>query len=112
MTWAAGSRRPAIPWRSLPRKGPVDRSSFGAGPHVNELSHGNQQRAQLAAALVHDPDVLILDEPFSGLDPLAVDALAQLLAERAAQGNAVLFSSHQLDLVQDLCPAVVLLDHG
>ncbi len=79
---------------------------------VEELSHGNQQRAQLAAALVHDPELLVLDEPFAGLDPIGVESLAGLLAERAAAGTAVLFSSHQLDLVEDLCERAVIIDHG
>ncbi|MEW6153015.1 MAG: ATP-binding cassette domain-containing protein [Actinomycetota bacterium] len=76
------------------------------------LSLGNQQRVQLAAALVHDPDLLVLDEPFSGLDPVAVDALSDVLAERAAAGATVVFSSHQLDLVEDLCHSVAVIDRG
>jgi ABC-2 type transport system ATP-binding protein len=76
------------------------------------LSHGNQQRVQLAAALVHDPQVLVLDEPFAGLDPLGVDALATVIRELASGGVAVLFSSHQLDLVEHVCEDVVVLDRG
>ena len=79
---------------------------------VDRLSHGNQQRVQLAVALVHDPDLLVLDEPFAGLDPIAVDALASLLHELAEAGTTVLFSSHQLDLVEYLCEDVVILDQG
>jgi ABC-2 type transport system ATP-binding protein len=79
---------------------------------VVELSHGNQQRAQLAAALVHTPELLVLDEPFAGLDPVAVRTLAQVLREEAAGGVAVLFSSHQLDLVEEICEDVVLVDRG
>jgi ABC-2 type transport system ATP-binding protein len=82
------------------------------GDNVQTLSLGNQQRAQIAAALVHDPDVLILDEPFSGLDPIAVDAVAGVLQERAAEGIAVLFSSHQLDLVERLCDDLVIIADG
>jgi len=82
------------------------------GDNVETLSLGNQQRAQIAAALVHDPDVLILDEPFSGLDPIAVDAVAGVLQERAAAGTAVLFSSHQLDLVERLCDRVAIIRSG
>lgn len=82
------------------------------GDNVETLSLGNQQRAQIAAALVHDPDVLILDEPFSGLDPIAVDAVAGVLQERAAAGTAVLFSSHQLDLVERLCDDLVIIAEG
>ena len=79
---------------------------------VEELSHGNQQRAQLAAALVHEPELLVLDEPFAGLDPLAVRTLAEVLRGEAARGAAVVFSSHQLELVEDICEDVVIIDHG
>lgn len=79
---------------------------------VQNLSHGNQQRVQLAVALVHDPDLLVLDEPFSGLDPVAVQTMSAVIAERAEAGAAVLFSSHQLDLVEDLCEDVVIVDRG
>ena len=79
---------------------------------IDALSHGNQQRAQLAVALVHDPELLVLDEPFSGLDPGGVDDMSGILAERAAAGVTVLFSSHQLDLVEDLCEAVAIIHHG
>ncbi|WP_433218532.1 ABC transporter ATP-binding protein [Microtetraspora malaysiensis] len=79
---------------------------------VESLSLGNQQRVQLAVALVHDPDVLILDEPFSGLDPLAVDALAEALRERARSGVPVIFSSHQLELVERLCDSVGIISAG
>jgi ABC-2 type transport system ATP-binding protein len=79
---------------------------------VEQLSLGNQQRVQLAAALVHDPEVLVLDEPFSGLDPVGVDVLAEVLAGRAAEGTPVIFSSHQLELVERLCEAVAIINHG
>ena len=79
---------------------------------VEKLSLGNQQRVQLAAALVHDPEVLILDEPFSGLDPVGVDALADVLAERCRAGVPVIFSSHQLDLVERLCDSVGIINQG
>ncbi len=79
---------------------------------VEALSLGNQQRAQIAAALVHEPDVLILDEPFSGLDPIAVDVVAGVLQERAARGTSVLFSSHQLDVVERLCDNLVIIADG
>jgi len=83
-----------------------------AGEQLQKLSLGNQQRAQVAAALVHDPDLLVLDEPFSGLDPVAVDVMAALLRRRAAAGVPVLFSSHQLDLVERLCDDVVIINGG
>ena len=84
-----------------------------ANDRVENLSLGNQQRVQLAAALVHRPDVLILDEPFSGLDPVGVDALTGVLhTESEERGVPVVFSSHQLDLVERLCDRVVLIDHG
>lgn len=82
------------------------------GDNVETLSLGNQQRAQIAAALVHDPEVLVLDEPFSGLDPLAVDVVAGVLQARAAAGAAVLFSSHQLDVVERLCDDLVIIAGG
>ena len=83
-----------------------------ARDRADMLSLGNQQRVQLAAALVHEPELLVLDEPFSGLDPLAVDALAGVLAEQVAAGVVVIFSSHQLDLVEDLCDSVAILNRG
>ncbi|MEV4825022.1 ATP-binding cassette domain-containing protein [Micromonospora sp. NPDC049274] len=79
---------------------------------LETLSLGNQQRAQIAAALVHDPEVLVLDEPFSGLDPLAVDTVVTVLRERAAAGAPVLFSSHQLDVVERLCDDLVIIGDG
>jgi ABC-2 type transport system ATP-binding protein len=83
-----------------------------AGQRVEELSLGNQQRVQLAAALVHDPVALILDEPFSGLDPIGTDVMSEILAERARAGAAVIFSSHQLDLVERLCDRVAIVNRG
>ncbi|HEY9292127.1 MAG TPA: ATP-binding cassette domain-containing protein [Microlunatus sp.] len=82
------------------------------GDRVEALSLGNQQRAQVAAALVHDPEALILDEPFSGLDPLAVEVVLGVLSERAAAGIPVLFSSHQLDIVERLCDDLVIIADG
>jgi ABC-2 type transport system ATP-binding protein len=79
---------------------------------LEALSHGNQQRVQLAAALIHEPDLLVLDEPFAGLDPGGVDDMTEILAERAQAGVTVLFSSHQLDLVEHLCQAVAIIHRG
>jgi ABC-2 type transport system ATP-binding protein len=92
----------------------LDRLAVGdrATSKVATLSHGNQQRVQLAAALVHDPDALVLDEPLAGLDPAGIDAIGEVLVERAHSGRCVLFSSHQLDLVEDLCESVAIIDRG
>ena len=96
----------AVQW--LDRLGLGDRT----GARVDALSHGNQQRVQLAAALVHEPDLLILDEPFAGLDPIATDVMSAVLGEQAARGVPVLFSSHQLELVERLCESVAIIDQG
>ena len=100
----AGAR--ADEW--LERLGLTDR----AADAVQSLSSGNQQRVQLALALLTRPDMLILDEPFSGLDPIATDTLSEILREQVAGGAALLLSSHQLDLVAGVCTAVVIVDHG
>lgn len=103
---AAAAKKAAGTW--LERLGLSDR----LGDTVQDLSLGNQQRVQLAVALVHDPEVLILDEPFSGLDPLAVDTMADVLAERNAAGVPVIFSSHQLELVERICDSVGIISAG
>jgi ABC-2 type transport system ATP-binding protein len=103
---ASDAERAAGYW--IERLGVAER----AGDRVEQLSLGNQQRVQLAAALVHNPEVLVLDEPFSGLDPVGVDVLAEVLAGRAADGIPVIFSSHQLELVERLCEAVAIINHG
>lgn len=82
------------------------------GDSLESLSHGNQQRVQLAAAMVHDPELLVLDEPFSGLDPIAVETMSAVLTEQAHGGKAVVFSSHQLDLVEDICEEVAIISEG
>jgi ABC-2 type transport system ATP-binding protein len=92
----------------LGRLGIADR----AEEPVQQLSLGNQQRVQLAAALVHEPDALVLDEPFSGLDPIAAASLAEIVRDAARAGRTVLFSSHQLDLVEDICESVAVIDRG
>ena len=92
----------------LERLGLADR----ARDHVEKLSLGNQQRVQIIAALMGRPTALVLDEPFSGLDPVAVDSMADLLREHTSRGVPVLFSSHQLDLVERLCERLVVLARG
>jgi ABC-2 type transport system ATP-binding protein len=94
--------------RWLERLGLTER----ANDPIQSLSSGNQQRVQLALALLGEPEALVLDEPFSGLDPIAVDMLSDVLREQVASGVALLLSSHQLDLVSDVCHAVVIVDHG
>ncbi len=79
---------------------------------IQELSSGNQQRAQLAVALVHEPELMLLDEPFAGLDPVAVSMLSEVMAEQVSRGASVAFSSHQLELVQDLAEHVTIVANG
>jgi ABC-2 type transport system ATP-binding protein len=102
----AAARAATTSW--LERFGLGDR----AGSKVEALSHGNQQRVQLIAALVHGPELLVLDEPLAGLDPTGIDAIGAVLVEQAHSGCCVLFSSHQLDQVEDLCESVTIIDHG
>ena len=94
--------------RWIERLGLQERS----GDRVETLSLGNQQRVQLGVALVHDPAVLVLDEPFSGLDPTGVDVMSGVLRERSAAGVPVVFSSHQLELVERLCEDVAIIKDG
>jgi ABC-2 type transport system ATP-binding protein len=98
----------AATMRWLERMGLADR----AKSKLEELSHGNQQRIQLAVALAHDPELLVLDEPFSGLDPIGIATMTEVIRERAAAGVGVVFSSHQLDLVEDVCEDVVIIARG
>jgi ABC-2 type transport system ATP-binding protein len=92
----------------------LDRLGLGerARDKVQDLSGGMAQRVQLAAAMVHDPDVLVLDEPFAGLDPGAVEFLSDVITDHVRQGRLLLFSSHQLDLVEDLCEAITMIHRG
>jgi ABC-2 type transport system ATP-binding protein len=103
---AAESARRSDGW--LERLGLKQRSSES----IENLSSGNQQRVQLALALLQEPDLLVLDEPFSGLDPIAADMLRDVLRDEVDRGAALLLSSHQLDLVADICSAVVIVDGG
>jgi ABC-2 type transport system ATP-binding protein len=98
------ARTAGLDW--LERFGLADRRN----DELQALSHGNQQRMQLAAALVNSPEILVLDEPFSGLDPVALDVMTGVLRERADAGVAVVFSSHELDLVERICDRVGIID--
>jgi ABC-2 type transport system ATP-binding protein len=100
------ARRATATW--LERLGVADK----AGLKVETLSHGNQQRVQLAAALLHGAELLVLDEPLAGLDPPGIDAIGGVLSDQARAGVCVLFSSHQLDQVEDLCESVTIIDGG
>jgi ABC-2 type transport system ATP-binding protein len=104
----SGRDAQAAATRWLERMGLGDR----AKAKLEELSHGNQQRVQLAVALAHDPELLVLDEPFSGLDPLGIATMTEVVNERAKAGVGVVFSSHQLDLVEDVCEDVVIIARG
>lgn len=102
----AAARRSVTEWTE--RLGVASRRD----DEVQKLSLGNQQRVQLAAALVHNPSILVLDEPFSGLDPVAVDVMSKVLRDKASEGIPVVFSSHQLDLVERLCNRVGIIRSG
>ena len=103
---ASAAREAALGW--------LERLGLGekANARLEELSHGNQQRVQLAVALVGKPDLLVLDEPFAGLDPIGVGALEEAIRGEARRGAAVVFSSHQLDLVEDICDDIAIIDGG
>jgi ABC-2 type transport system ATP-binding protein len=103
---AADARAAADEWTE--RLGIADRRK----DPVQKLSLGNQQRVQLTAALLHDPEVLVLDEPFSGLDPVAVDLMSEVLRQKCSAGVPVIFSSHQLDLVERICDRVGIVRSG
>jgi ABC-2 type transport system ATP-binding protein len=103
---ASAARNSALQW--LDRLGLAGKTQA----RLEELSHGNQQRVQLAVALVGGPDLLVLDEPFAGLDPIGVEALEGAISDEAKRGAAVVFSSHQLDLVEDICDDVAIINEG
>jgi ABC-2 type transport system ATP-binding protein len=102
----AAAERAATAW--LERVGLRDR----AGERLDALSKGNQQRVQLGAALLHRPALAVLDEPFSGLDPISQEFFLDLLRDLRAAGTAVLLSAHQMDLVERAADRVLLVNHG
>ena len=83
-----------------------------AGKKLETLSKGNQQKVQLAQTLVCNPDIIILDEPFSGLDPVNSQVLKDVIREQIQEGKLVIFSSHQMSYVEEFCEDIVLLNHG
>jgi ABC-2 type transport system ATP-binding protein len=79
---------------------------------AEELSKGNEQKVQFIAAVLHDPDVLLMDEPFTGLDPLNVALLKAAFIELRDRGKALVFSTHQMEMVEELCDAIAIIDQG
>jgi len=79
---------------------------------LDTLSKGNQQKIQLVTALAHDPDIVILDEPFSGLDPVNAMLLKDVVKEQITKGKIVLFSSHQMSYIEEFCDSIAILNNG
>ena len=79
---------------------------------VEELSKGNQQKIQFVAAILHDPEVLIMDEPFTGLDPVNVRLLKEAFLEMRDRGKTLIFSTHQMETVEELCESIAIVDRG
>ncbi len=83
-----------------------------AHKRIEELSKGNQQKVQTVSTLLHEPEILFLDEPFGGLDPVNTDLLKQMLLEGNEKGQTIIFSSHRMEQVEELCQDICILDHG
>jgi ABC-2 type transport system ATP-binding protein len=83
-----------------------------AGRRAEQLSKGNQQKVQFIGAILHDPEILLMDEPFSGLDPINAALLKQALLELRDRGKAIVFSTHQMDAVEELCDAIAIINRG
>lgn len=79
---------------------------------IKELSRGMQQKVQFVASLIHDPDLLILDEPFQGLDPVNVELLKGLMRSQVSEGRSIVLSAHQMNLVEELCDRILLINEG
>jgi ABC-2 type transport system ATP-binding protein len=94
--------------------GYLDRFDLTSSRHkkVKELSKGMQQKAQLITTLIHEPELVIIDEPFSGLDPINTQMVKDLLREQRDRGVTILMSTHQMHQVEELCDRIVLIDHG
>ncbi|HEX8938617.1 MAG TPA: ATP-binding cassette domain-containing protein [Candidatus Limnocylindrales bacterium] len=102
----AAARREALEW--LERF----RIPDYAGRRAEQLSKGNQQKVQFIAAILHDPDVLLMDEPFTGLDPVNVALLKEAFLELRQRGKTLVFSTHQMETVEELCESIAILDRG
>ncbi len=100
------ARRDALDWLAR------FRISEYADRRAESLSKGNQQKVQFVATILHDPDVLLMDEPFAGLDPVNVALLKAAFLEMRDRGKTLVFSTHQLDMVEELCDSVAIIDHG
>ncbi len=100
------ARKQGLDW--LDRLGLSDRSQA----KVKELSKGMQQKIQFAGTLLHDPDVILMDEPFSGLDPVNTESLKDIMMEMRGRGKTVIFSTHMMDHAERLCDEIVLIDDG
>jgi ABC-2 type transport system ATP-binding protein len=83
-----------------------------AGRRAEELSKGNQQKVQFIAAVLHDPEVLLMDEPFTGLDPVNLILLREAFTELRDRGRTLIFSTHQMETAEALCESVAIVDHG
>lgn len=79
---------------------------------VKELSKGMQQKAQLITTLVHDPEIIIIDEPFTSLDPVNTEMVKDILEQKRGEGKAIIMSTHQMNQVEELCDRILLIDHG
>src|SRR5215472_6464242 len=99
----------------------VPRQSFGYLPEerglyrkkkIEELSKGNQQKVQFLATILHDPTILVMDEPFSGLDPVNANVLKEALLEMHRRGKTIIFSTHQLEQAEELCQDIVIINQG
>ncbi|MCK4473590.1 MAG: ATP-binding cassette domain-containing protein [Anaerolineae bacterium] len=106
-----GTPRPVARQRALAWLERVELADW-AGRKVKDLSRGMQQKLQFVVSLVHDPELLILDEPFQGLDPVNVDLLKGLIRELQGEGKTVVLSAHQMNLVEALCDRILLINHG